>query len=195
MILLIAALLLAVQDPPTGEVIATAPPRPATGIPLPPSSRPEPPRSAIDQGSYEAVFGPSPLATPADDESRDVGDDLWDAFDEAVGAPAPRGRLAFGQHAEARPLPEEALSDPVPYAAQKCRPDVRPADEDVADCFDRIDRAVRDEQDRRAASQRPRVLCENTQSRSDDGRTSSTSGRCSVGTGDPTLLDDLLDFD
>jgi hypothetical protein len=176
-------------------VIATAPPRAATGVqpPLPP--QPEPPAPANDPGGYEAVFGPSPLATLAHEEPRDVGHDLWDAFDEAVGAPAPRGGPGIRRQAEPQPLPEEALSDPVRYAARQCRPDVRPAGEDVADCLDRIDRAVREEEDRRAASRRPRVRCENTQSQSDDGRTSSTSGRCTVGTGDPALLDDLMDFD
>ena len=176
MILLIATLILGLQDPPPGEVIATAPPPPVPRAQSLPPPRPEQPRSTLDFSGYAASLPPAPVAQP-------TGFDAAFAQSRSLAPSAPT------------PLPPEALTDPVRYAAEQCRPGVRPASEDVADCFDRIDRTVREEQDRRAAARRPRVRCENAQSRSDDGRTSSTSGRCSVGTGDPALLDEIMDFD
>ena len=182
------ALSLLLQDPPPGEVIATAPRRPATVAEPPPSSSSAPaPAPANEPGSYEALFGPSPLASLEAMEPRDAGDDVWDAFDEAMGAPAPA--------APPKPLPPEALSDPVRYAADQCRPGVRPPDEDVAACFDRIDRAVREEEARRRDARRPRATCTQRQTRNEDGRTTESSARCVIGTGDPALADRLFDWD
>jgi hypothetical protein len=126
-------------------------------------------------------------ATPADaeEDEDDLGFDLY--WNEA----AARGPALRRSDAD-EPLPPEALSDPVRYAAQQCRPGVRSPTEDVADCFDRVESRIRDEEDRRSAARNPRVRCDQRSYTSADGRTSSTSGRCSVGTGDPTLLDDVF---
>lgn len=195
MFLLIAPSLL-FQDPPPGEVIATSPRRPAAAADLPPSSAPAP--EPVDEAEgFESLFGPSPLASLGAEEPRDAGDDVWDAFDEAMAAPppdAPHGRLGFPLTHTPDPLPPEALSDPVRYAADQCRPGVRPQDEDVAACFDRIERAVRDEETRRRDARRPRATCTQRQTRNDDGRTTESSARCVIGTGDPALADRLFDW-
>ena len=134
-----------------------------------------------------AVALPDAIASTAGDVEED---DDW-GFDLYWNQAAARGSTVRRSNAE-EPLPPEAFSDPVRYAAQQCRPGVRPADEDVADCFDRVERMIRDEEDRRTAARNPRMRCEQRSYASADGRTSSTSGRCSVGTGDPALLDDLF---
>ncbi|MBX9574864.1 MAG: hypothetical protein K2X07_04420 [Caulobacteraceae bacterium] len=137
------------------------------------------------------VSFPDPFAATPGDAVEDEDD--W-GFDLYWNDAAARGPTVRRSDAE-QPLPPEAFSDPVRYVAQQCRPGVRPATEDVADCFDRVERRIRDEEDRRAAARNPRLNCEQSRYRSADGRTSSTSGRCTIGTGDPALLDDILDFD
>lgn len=165
MILFVAALSFLAQDPPP------APPR----LPPPPG----------------VVALPDPFTASTDDA--DDAEDDW-GFDLYWNQAAARGPTVRRPSDDA-PLPPEALSDPVRYVAQQCRPDVRPVGEDVADCFDRVERRIRDEEVRRTEARRPRMTCDRREVRSADGRTSSTSGRCTVGTGDPALLDDILDFD
>ena len=179
MLMIAAALMLLAQDPPPGEIVRTAPP-PAPAATLADPFAPTRPRSTLDPSTLDYLTRPSP---------REAGAPTGDAFDRDFAAS--RRRAPSANRTE--PLPQEALDDPVRYAARQCRPEMRPASEGVAECFDRIDRAVRDEQDRRAEARRPRTTCTNSQSRDDDGRTSSTSGRCSWGTGDPAVIDDLLD--
>jgi hypothetical protein len=162
MILFIAAFTLSVQDPP------------------PPPQLPPP--AAV-------VALPDPFSTSPGDAAEDDEDD-W-GFDLYWNDAAARGPTVRRSDSD-EPLPPEALSDPVRYAAQQCRPGVRPASEDVADCFDRVESRIRDEQDRRTAARNPRLNCEQRRYASADGRTSSTSGRCTVGTGNPTLLDDIF---
>lgn len=185
MLLFAAALALLVQDPPPGEVVRTAPPPAPAGTladPFAPAPDPEPVRSTLDLSAYEATFRPSPLSdlTPAGREP--------DAFDRALATPPP----ARSRPRAADPLPPEALADPVRYAAQQCRPEVRPAGEGVAECFDRIDRAVAAEEARRRDARRPRATCSNRQSRDDEGRTTESSAHCVIGTGDPALAERLF---
>lgn len=193
--LLLAAvsLTLTFQDPPPGEVISTAPPPAAATALNDPFTPPAPPpraQSAVDFSAY--------AETVAERAPASAGQTAPPAFDWSARGATPYPAATEGGHSRSsargatQPLPPEALADPVRYAAQQCRPEVRPASEGVAECFDRIDSAVREEQDRRAAARRPRTTCSNTQTRDEDGRTSSTSGRCTVGTGDPALLDDIF---
>lgn len=185
-----AALALVVQDPPPGEVISTAP-RPASAV----AATEVPPLA----GTGGLVWSRTPVApeprrygrlgeaATAELERRDSAGE--DEFEPAFGASRATSPATA---TPSTPLPPEALADPVRYAADQCRPQVRPAGEDVGDCFDRIDRAVRAEQNARAAARRPQVRCNSTATRDDDRRTSSTSGGCSIGTGDPALLNRSL---
>jgi len=186
MILLAVTLSLFAQDPPPGEVVTTAPPPASATTLADPFARPS--GSRQEPAGFEDLFGPSPLATlrPVDPERQ------ADDFDRDFAA-------SRGPRSEPTsvPLPAAAYEDPLLYAATACRTENRPAGEDIRACYARIESAVAAARPtpspvrpRIAAPQR--VRCENSQSQSDDGRTSSTSGRCSVGTGDPALLDDIL---
>ncbi|HEV2082068.1 MAG TPA: hypothetical protein VGR32_06365 [Brevundimonas sp.] len=185
MLLIVAALALFLQDPPPGEVVSTAPPAAPAGTLADPVAPSPVARSVTPGSNYDAVFGRSPLAELAPVTSR------TDDFDRELAASYERGAGAAPM--ASTPLPPEALADPVRYAAQQCRPELRPTSEGVAECFDRIERAVREEESRRAAARRPRTTCTHAEARDEDGRTSSTSGRCAWGTGDPALLDSLFD--
>lgn len=212
MLLIAAALTLMVQDPPPGEIVVTAPApaRAAAALPDPYAGHPAAPpeRSSVDPSvlAYGDTVrdrqAAAPHSAPSEGSRFSLGEiaqgPVWgpstqtdSPFDRAFaesrasGAPHTAGRVS-------EPLPAEALSDPVRYAARQCRPEVRPASEGVAECFDRIDRAVREEQDRRAAARRPRTTCTRDETRDEDGRTSSTSGRCVIGTGDPAELERVL---
>ncbi len=189
-IFIAAALALVVQDPPPGAVLSTAPRPASAGTP---TDVPPPAASGGIVWSHTPVapeprrYGRLGEAATAELERRDAAGE--DEFDTAFDASRSASAVAA---APSTPLPPEALADPVRYAADQCRPQVRPASEGVADCFDRIDRAVRAEQNARAAARRPQVRCSSTATRDDDRRTSSTSGGCSIGTGDPTLLNRAL---
>lgn len=211
MLLIAAALTLMVQDPPPGEIVVTAPApaRAAAALPDPYAGHPAAPpeRSSVDPSvlAYGDTGRDRQVAAPLSAPSgglRSPGeiapgsipgpstrpDSPFDqAFAESRASGAPRAA-----DSRSEPLPAEALSDPVRYAARQCRPEVRPASEGVAECFDRVDRAVREEQDRRAAARRPRTTCTRDETRDEDGRTSSTSGRCVIGTGDPAELERVL---
>ncbi|MBU1325167.1 MAG: hypothetical protein KJ676_07980 [Alphaproteobacteria bacterium] len=215
LLLATASLTLAFQDPPPGEVISTAPPPAAASTLADPFAAPPPPRaqSSVDFSAYaETVAERAPASSgtvadtvtprPAERPRFSLGHlaegPVWgpsaqpvEPFDRAFANSRASGAPAAAS-ATREPLPAEALSDPVYYAARQCRPEVRPASEGVAECFDRIDRAVREEQDRRAAARRPRTTCTRDETRDDDGRTSSTSGRCVIGTGDPAELERVL---
>lgn len=188
-----AALGLLVQDPPPGEVISTAPP-PATAV------DPNGARPPAASGGLVWSRTPSDPVTPEPRRFGRLGEAATAELARRDAAGEPEFEPAFGASratspaaaTPATPLPPEALADPVRYAADQCRPQVRPAGEDVADCFDRIDRAVRAEQNARAAARRPQVRCNSSATRDDDRRTSSTSGGCSIGTGDPALLNRTL---
>lgn len=95
------------------------------------------------------------------------------------------------------PLPAWALEEPVRYAAETCRPGVRPEGEEMEACFTRIEHQVNEA--RRANASRPgepapprRPVCRTETTRSQDGSTTSSSYTCTVGDGDPALLNQLL---
>jgi hypothetical protein len=214
LLLAAASLTLAFQDPPPGEVISTAPPPAAASTLADPFAASPPPRaqSSVDFSTYAetvAERASAPVGTmadpltsrPAERPRFSLGQlaegPVWgpsaqpvEPFDRAFANSRALGAPASAASPE--PLPSDALADPVRYAAQQCRPEIRPASEGVAECFDRIDRAVREEEDRRQAARRPRTTCTNSQTRDEDGRTSSTSGRCVIGTGDPAVAERLF---
>jgi hypothetical protein len=92
--------------------------------------------------------------------------------------------------AQTRALPPEALSDPVAYAAQQCRPGSRPTDEDIEACFTRIENQIRDARRAQDAARAPRTTCRQQVVRSEDGRSVSTESSCTIGSGDilPTSI-------
>lgn len=186
MILLAVALSLFAQDPPPGEVVTTAPPPAFSTTLADPFAQPA--GSRQQPSGFQDLFGPSPLTT-----LRPVGA-VTEAGDFDGDFAASR---SLQPSTASAPLPSAAYEDPLLYAATACRTENRPAGEDIRACYARIEGAV--------AAARPapppsrprveapqRVRCANSQSSSDDGRTSSTSGRCTVGSGDPALLDDIL---
>lgn len=95
------------------------------------------------------------------------------------------------------PLPAWALEEPVRYIAETCRPGVRPDNEEMEACFTRVEHEVNAAiraAPRRASEPAPRSrpVCRTETSRSQDGSTTSSSYSCTVGDGDPALLNQLL---
>lgn len=90
--------------------------------------------------------------------------------------------LAAEQQPQA--LPPEALSDPVAYAAQQCRPGTRPTGEDIEACFNRIENQIRDARRAQDAARAPRTTCRQQVIRSEDGQSVSTSSSCTIGNSD-----------
>lgn len=143
---------------------------------LPPAPPPASPvRSQLDPGvqAYIDSWQPSPLA--------DAGYDVNRIFETQ---PAPE------------PVPAWALEEPVRYVAEMCRPGVRPGGEEMEACFTRVEHEVNEaRRTARAAPGEPappRRNCRQETTRSQDGTTVSSSYTCTVGDGDPALLEQLL---
>lgn len=161
------------------EIVSTRPATIAeTDIPATPPTRPDPVPASELEASAQAYV------------------DNW----MATVSPEPgyaRSRI-FANEPAPEPLPGWALEEPVRYAAEMCRPGVRPAEEGVEACFTRIEAAVAEA--RRAGRRGPnepvtRRECRTETYRSQDGSETSSSYTCTVGTGDQTLLNGLLDGD
>lgn len=94
------------------------------------------------------------------------------------------------------PLPAWALEEPVRYIAETCRPGVRPENEEMEACFTRVEHEVNEaiRANPRASEPAParRPVCRTETTRSQDGSTTSSSYTCTVGDGDPALLNQLL---
>jgi len=158
------------QDPGEDGPIATAPP---TIVAEAQATLP-PPRPA-----------PTTITPPlGDDPSPWAG---WSARNAGEG----NYSRPYVSDQRSRPLPPEALSDPVAYAAQQCRPNARPAGEEMEACFTRIENQVRDARRAQDQARRPRTTCRQEIVRSEDGQSVSTSSSCTIGNSDilpPSIL-------
>jgi len=162
------------------EIVST---RPATiresDVPPPPPP-PPPPRSQLDPGVQAYI-------------------DEWASTAPAEPAYARSNRVFVSDTPAApEPLPAWALEEPVRYVAEMCRPRVRPAGEEIEACFTRVEHEVNEA--RRAGRTGPsdpvtRRECRTETYRSQDGSETSSTYTCTVGNGDPELLNDLLNGD
>lgn len=158
-----------ISTQPAVIVEATLPPPPP-----PPPLAPEP--APFDWGAYQAGADPT-----------------------EVGYSRPR-RIFVNEPVldmTPEPLPAWALEEPVRYIAETCRPGVRPENEEMEACFTRVEHevnaAIRANPPRASEpAPRPRPVCRTETTRSQDGSTTSSSYTCTVGDGDPTLLNQLL---
>lgn len=159
------------QDPGQDGPMVTAPAPVAAGNQAPsPSQSPGVTRIASPLSDT-----PSAPARPAVQPAED------DAFDRAF---ANSHSLASAPSAEPRPLPPEALSDPVAYAAQQCRPGIRPSGEEIEACFTRIETQIRDARRAEEAARAPRTTCRQQVVRDQDGQSVSTEASCTISSGD-----------
>lgn len=147
----------------------------------------------------EADLPPLPpvtLPTPAPADEEIPFDWGWAAAGEGSYS-RPRVFVTDPQPAP-EPLPDWALEEPVRYVAEMCRPGVRPAGEEVEACFTRVEHEVneaRHANEVRSRGPAPQRECRQETRRSEDGSQTSSSYNCTVTSGDPALLNGLLDRD
>lgn len=125
--------------------------------------------------------------------------DQWATTAPSEGGYSRSGRVFINDPQPApEPLPDWALEEPVRYVAEMCRPGVRPEGEEIEACFTRVEHAVNEARRAAEAASRdraPRRACTQQTRRSQDGSETSSSYSCTIGNGDPELLNDLLTGD